>query len=37
MSKILILHYSSYGHAELMARAQADGAARFEAGAGVVA
>ncbi len=29
MSKILILYYSSYGHVELMARAQAEGAARI--------
>lgn len=28
MSRILILYYSSYGHVELMARAQAEGAAR---------
>jgi NAD(P)H dehydrogenase (quinone) len=29
MSKILVLYYSSYGHIEVMARAQADGAARI--------
>lgn len=29
MSKVLILYYSSYGHVELMARAQAEGAARI--------
>jgi NAD(P)H dehydrogenase (quinone) len=28
MSKILVLYYSSYGHVELMARAQAEGACR---------
>jgi NAD(P)H dehydrogenase (quinone) len=28
MSKLLVLYYSSYGHVEQMARAQADGAAR---------
>ncbi len=28
MSKILVLYYSSYGHIEVMARAQAEGAAR---------
>jgi NAD(P)H dehydrogenase (quinone) len=28
MSKILVIYYSSYGHVEMMARAQADGAAR---------
>jgi len=28
MSQILVLYYSSYGHVELMARAQAEGAAR---------
>jgi NAD(P)H dehydrogenase (quinone) len=28
MSKILVLYYSSYGHIEAMARAQAEGAAR---------
>ena len=28
MSKVLVLYYSSYGHIEIMAHAQADGAAR---------
>jgi NAD(P)H dehydrogenase (quinone) len=28
MPKILVVYYSSYGHVEMMARAQADGAAR---------
>jgi NAD(P)H dehydrogenase (quinone) len=28
MSQILVLYYSSYGHVELMARAQAEGVAR---------
>jgi NAD(P)H dehydrogenase (quinone) len=28
MSKILVIYYSSYGHIEIMARAQAEGAAR---------
>jgi NAD(P)H dehydrogenase (quinone) len=28
MSKILVIYYSSYGHVEMMARAQADGAVR---------
>ena len=28
MSRILVLYYSSYGHVELMARAQAEGVAR---------
>lgn len=30
MSRILVLYYSSYGHVALMARAQAEGAARVE-------
>ena len=29
MSNVLVLYYSSYGHIELMARAQAEGAARI--------
>ena len=29
MSKILVLYYSSYGHVEIMSRAQAEGAARI--------
>jgi NAD(P)H dehydrogenase (quinone) len=29
MSRILVLYYSSYGHVELMARAQAEGVARL--------
>jgi NAD(P)H dehydrogenase (quinone) len=35
MSKVLVLYYSSYGHIEMMARAQAEGAART-AGTAVV-
>jgi NAD(P)H dehydrogenase (quinone) len=36
MSRILILYYSSYGHVELMAQAQAEGVARVAGAEGTV-
>ena len=36
MSRLLVLYYSSYGHVELMARAQAEGIARIPGATAVV-